>query len=70
VQYAARLNQQLAYRDKRIVHLAVQDPRVPHLRAIRSVGPIKAAAFLAAVDDAPRFRHAHQLKAYLGRGYR
>jgi transposase len=28
--------------------------------------PVTAAAFLAAVDDAQRFRHAHQLEAYLG----
>jgi transposase len=60
------LNQQLAYSDARIEHLAVQDPRVPRLRSVPCVGPVTAAAFLAAVDDAQRFRHAHQLEAYLG----
>jgi transposase len=60
------LNQQLAYSDARIEHLAAQDPRVPRLRSVPSVGPVTAAAFLAAVDDAQRFRHAHQLEAYLG----
>ena len=60
------LNQQLAYCDERIEHLAVQDPRLPRLRSVPSVGPVTAAAFLAAVDDAGRFRHAHQLEAYLG----
>jgi transposase len=60
------LNQQLAYCDERIAHLAVQDPRVPRLRSVPCVGPVTAAAFLAAVDDAQRFRHAHQLEAYLG----
>jgi transposase len=60
------LNQQLAYCDERIEHLAVQDPRVPRLRSVPCVGPVTAAAFLAAVDDAQRFRHAHQLEAYLG----
>lgn len=30
------------------------------------VGPVTAAAFIAAIDDAQRFRHAHQLEAYLG----
>jgi transposase len=60
------LNQQLAYSDERIEHLAAQDPRGPRLRSVPCVGPVTAAAFLAAVDDAQRFRHAHQLEAYLG----
>jgi transposase len=60
------LNRQLTYSDERIEHLAVQDPRVPRLPSVPSVGPVTAAAFLAAIDDAQRFRHAHQLEAYLG----
>jgi len=60
------LNQQLAYSDATIEHLAVQDPRVPRLRSVPSVGPVTAAAFLAAIDDVGRFPHAHQLEAYLG----
>ena len=57
---------QLTYSDATIEHLAVQDPRVPRLRSVPSIGPVTAAAFLAAIDDAQRFRHAHQLEAYLG----
>jgi transposase len=60
------LNRQLTSSDERIEHLAVQDPRVPRLRSVPSIGPVTAAAFLAAIDDAQRFRHAHQLEAYLG----
>ena len=60
------VNRQLAYSDATIEHLAVQDPRVPRLRSVPSVGPVTAAAFLAAIDDAARFPHAHQLEAYLG----
>jgi transposase len=60
------LNQQLAYSDERIEHLAVQDPRVPRLRSVPSIGPVTAAAFLAAIDDAGRFPDAHQLEASLG----
>lgn len=60
------LHRQLAYSDATIERLAVQDPRVPRLRSVPCVGPVTAAAFLAAVDDAQRFRHAHQLEAYLG----
>jgi len=54
------LNRQLSYSDATIEHLAVQDPRVPRLRSVPSVGPV------AALDDAQRFRLAHQLEAYLG----
>ena len=61
-----RRDQQLAYSDAMIEHLTVQDPRVPRLRSVPCVGPVTAAAFLAAIDDAQRFRHAHQLEAYLG----
>src|SRR5215831_15724634 len=46
--------------------LAVQDPRVPRLRSVPGVDPVTTAAFLAAIDEAQRFRHAHQLEAYLG----
>ena len=60
------LNGQLTYSDATIEHLAVQDPRVLRLRSVPSIGPVTAAAFLAAIDDAQRFRHAHQLEAYLG----
>jgi transposase len=60
------LNRQLAYSDATIEHLAVQDPRVPRLRSVPSIGPVTAAAFLAAIDDAGRFPHAHQPEAYLG----
>jgi transposase len=45
------LNQQLAYSDATIEHLAGQDPRVPRLRSVPGVGPVTTAAFLAAVDD-------------------
>src|SRR5258708_19030893 len=58
------LNRQLTYSDATIEHLAVQDPRVPRLRSVPCVGPVTAAAFIAAIDDAHRFRHAHQLEAY------
>jgi transposase len=60
------LNRQLAYSDATIEHLAAHGPRVLRLRSVPCVGPVTAAAFLAAIDDAQRFRHAHQLEAYLG----
>ncbi len=60
------VNRQLAYSDQVIEHLAVHDPRVRRLRTVPSVGPVTAAAFVATVDEAQRFRHAHQVEAYLG----
>jgi transposase len=39
---------------------------VLRLRSVPGVGPVTAAAFLAAFDDVQRFRHAHHLEAYLG----
>jgi transposase len=60
------LNRQLAYSDEVIEHLAAHDPRVQRLRTVPSIGPVTAAAFVATIDDAHRFRHAHQVEAYLG----
>ena len=36
------------------------------LRTVPSVGPVTAAAFVATIDDAQRFRRAHEVEAYLG----
>ncbi len=60
------LNRQLACSDATIEHLAAQDPRGPRLRSVPRSGPVTAAAFPTAIDDAQRFPHAHQLEAYLG----
>jgi transposase len=60
------LNRQLAYSDEVIEHLAAHDPRVQRLRTVPSIGPVTAAAFVASIDNAHRFRHAHQVEAYLG----
>jgi transposase len=60
------VNRQLAYSDGVIERLAAHDPRVPRLRTVPSIGPVTAAAFVATLDDVHRFRHAHQVEAYLG----
>jgi transposase len=52
--------------EEQLVTLTGDDPRVRALRSVPSVGPITAAAFVATVDDAGRFRDAAQLTAYLG----
>jgi transposase len=60
------LNRQLAYSDATIERVAAHDARVQRLRTVPSVGPVTAAAFVATLDDVQRFRHAHQVEAYLG----
>ena len=60
------LNAQLAYADGVIEQLTRPDPNVQRLRTMPFIGPVTAAAFVAAVDDAARFQHAHQVEAYLG----
>ena len=61
-----QVNQQLAYSDERIAAVAHTDERVRRLQTVPSVGPVTAAAFVAALDDAGRFARAHQVEAYLG----
>jgi transposase len=61
-----QVEQQLAYSDERIAALTDTDPRVHRLRSVPSVGPVTAAAFVAALDDVQRFRRAHEVEAYLG----
>ena len=60
------LSAQLASADHAIEQLAAQDARVQRLRTVPSIGPVTAAAFVATLDDVRRFRHAHQVEAYLG----
>jgi transposase len=60
------LNHQLTYSDATIERLAAHDERVQRLRTVPSVGPVTAAAFVATLDGAQRFRHAHQVDASLG----
>jgi transposase len=56
----------LAYSDERIAAVTATDERVRRLQSVPTIGPVTAAAFVAAVDEASRFRHAHEVEAYLG----
>jgi transposase len=60
------LQQQLAYSDERITAVTQTDGRVRRLRSVPNIGPVTAAAFVAALDDVQRFRRAHEVEAYLG----
>jgi transposase len=61
-----RVQQQLAYSDERITAVTQTDERVRRLQSVPNVGPVTAAAFVAALDDAARFRRAHEVEASLG----
>jgi transposase len=63
-----QVNQQLAYSDDRIAQVARVDTRVERLQSVPSVGPVTAAAFVAALDDAGRFTRAHQVEGVPGPG--
>ena len=60
------LQHQLAYSDERITALAQTDERVRRAQSVPNVGPVTAAAFVAAIDDVQRFRRAPEVEAYLG----
>jgi len=51
---------------KRIRELAKASELCRRLMTMPGVGPVTAVAFVAAVDDVARFRHAYQLTSYLG----
>jgi len=46
--------------------LSRKDERVKRLMTMPEVGPVTAVAYVATVDEAGRFRGAHQVEAYLG----
>ena len=60
------VNAQIAYCDARIETLTATDTRVRGLRTVPNVGPVTAAAFVATLDEATRFRRSHEVEAYLG----
>jgi transposase len=61
-----QVTQQLAYADEQIAAVAHADERVKRLQSVPSIGPVTAAAYVAALDDAGRFPRAPQVEAYLG----
>src|SRR5215813_1399025 len=46
--------------------LAYSDERMRRLQSVPNVGPVTAAAFVAAIDEASRFHRGHEVEAYLG----
>src|SRR5499426_868941 len=60
------LQPSLAYSDERIAAVTATDERVRRLQSVPHVGPVTAAAFVAAIDEASRFHRGHEVEAYLG----
>lgn len=60
------LQEQLAEADRRLARLYEGEPTVKLLSTTPGVGLIVAAMFVAVIDEARRFKHAHELQSYLG----
>ena len=60
------LNEQIQALDARLDEIARTDVRVRRVMTMPPIGPVTAVSFVATLDDAGRFRGAHQLEAYLG----
>jgi transposase len=52
--------------DRKLETLCSTEPVVLQLSTVPGVNLIVAAAFVSVVDDAKRFRHAHEVEAYIG----
>jgi transposase len=46
--------------------LCIQEPIIQQLCTVPGVGAIIAASFVSVIDDAKRFRRAHQVESYVG----
>ena len=63
---APGLNEQIGILDEKLGELSRKDERVKRLMTMPEIGPVTAVAYVATLDDAGRFRGAHQVEAYLG----
>lgn len=60
------LSRQVAEEDLALERLCDQEPVIRFLMTVPGVGLIVAAAFVSVIDEAGRFRNAHQVESYLG----
>jgi transposase len=52
--------------DAGLIAIAKSEPLFAHLMTVPGVGVIVAATFISVIDNARRFRNAHEVEAYLG----
>jgi len=62
----ATTNEQLAQAEGVLEQLCAEEPAIPVLATIKGVSLIVAASFVSVIDEAGRFKNAHQVEAYLG----
>jgi transposase len=60
------LEVQLFTVEQRLSALSAQEPIIAQLTSTPGVGRIVAASFVSVIDDAHRFRNAHQVESYVG----
>jgi len=60
------VNEQIRALDTELERIVAAHDVARRLATAPGVGPVTAVAFVATVDDATRFRRAHQVEAYLG----
>ncbi len=61
-----KVNEEIGAADRRLAVRAKEDEVVRRLCTAPAVGAVTGVAFRAALDDARRFRGAHQVESYLG----
>jgi transposase len=62
----AMVEDQMEYCERHLAQMAEGDAQVSRLRTVPGIGLVTAMAFIAAIDGAERFGHAHQVEQYLG----
>ncbi len=60
------LARQIAEMDLQIEALCEEEPVIRRLMTVPSIGSVVASAFVSVIDEAGRFRNAHQVESYLG----
>lgn len=60
------LSEQIRESDKELESMAKHHPVCPRLMSVPGIGPVTALHFVAVLDDATRFKSAHDVEAYLG----
>jgi transposase len=65
-QVLEKVDADLARAEIRLQSIVEKDPKIQLLMTVPNVSVVVAAVFVSVIDDAHRFRNAHQVGAYLG----
>jgi transposase len=60
------LNRQIAQMDLWLEEYCEREPLIQRLRTVPCIGSVVAAVFVSVIDEAGRFRNAHQVESYIG----